>query len=159
MSRRYYIRQGRRSRSSSEDRSERVTRGLADAFGIPRGMVIAGFVIGFVFVPLLPLLTFLIVLYWVNDPERTRRLGRFHSSIPSGERATGSGAVRRARGTAAAQARLRPRIAGAEAPGASTPPPSHDGSSESSGSARAIEELVASEEYRLNREFRRMERE
>ena len=34
---------------------KRVVRGLADAFCVSRGIVIAGFVLGFVFAPLLTL--------------------------------------------------------------------------------------------------------
>ena len=52
---------------------KRVIRGLADAFGIPRGVVIAGFVLGFISAPLLTLLVCLAALYWVDHPERVRR--------------------------------------------------------------------------------------
>ena len=76
---------------------KRVVRGLADVFGIPRGVVIAGFVLGFVCVPLLTLLVFLAAWYWVDDPERTRRhvdaaydsLRRGAGRLRRGVRATG----------------------------------------------------------------------
>ena len=71
MSRRHF--DGRRRSRRRRGPIKRVTRGLADAFGVPRGVVIAEFVLGFVFIPLLSLLAFLAALYWVNDPERTRR--------------------------------------------------------------------------------------
>ena len=150
--RRYGRRYGRR-----RGPIKRVTRGLSDAFGIPRGMVIAGFVLGFVFVPLLALLAFLAALYWVNDPERTRRqvdsvvgcLGRAGDRLRRG--ASGA-AHRRARGEPIRE------------PGEPPRPPIDSAAlarrfARIERRARAIEEFVASEEFRLNREFRRMERE
>ena len=136
---------------------KRVTRGLSDAFGIPRGVVIAGFVVGFVFVPMLALVAFLAALYWVNDPERTRR---HVDSVFEGLRRAG-GRLRRAaagsgrRGSAGGSA--------SESYGPSRPPVYPDALARRferiERRARAIEEFVASEEFRLNREFRRMERE
>ena len=58
---------------------EVVIRGLADAFGVAPGVVIAAFVLlGLVFVPVLTLLVLLAILavrYWrvVQDLARTRR--------------------------------------------------------------------------------------
>ena len=136
---------------------KRVTRGLADAFGIPRGVVIAGFVLGFVFVPLLTLLVFLAALYWVNHPERTRRY--MDTAYDPLKRA----ADRLWRGAAGP----RHRSAGGEpGPESHEPPrPAIDPTALArrferiERRARAIEEFVASEEFRLNREFRRMGRE
>lgn len=136
---------------------KRVTRGLADAFGVPRGVVIAGFVLGFVFIPLLSLLAFLAALYWVNDPERTRRhVDSFFDAL----RRTG---VRLRRVTA------HPGYGGNDAvPGRESheplrpvvhPPALARRFERLERRARAIEEFVASEEFRLNREFRRMGRE
>ena len=71
MSRRHF--DGRRRSRRRRGPIKRVTRGLADAFGVPRGVIIAGFVLGFVFIPLLTLVAFLAALHWVNDPERARR--------------------------------------------------------------------------------------
>ena len=136
---------------------KRVTRGLADAFGIPRGLVIAGFVLGFVFVPLLALLAFLVALYWVNDPERMRR--RVDSLVDSFRRA----GDRLRRGASS----TRYRAGAGETVHESGEPkrPAVDPTALArrferiERRARTIEECVASEEYRLNREFRRMERE
>ena len=154
MSRRHY-----RDRRSYRRRGpiKRVTRGLADAFGVPRGVVIAGFVLGFVFVPLLSLAAFLVALYWVNSPERMRR--RMDTFFDSMRRAGN-----RLRGAAA---RPEHRDADSEPGGESSEPPRPAVDSSALARryerierrARAIEAFVASEEFRLNREFRRMERE
>ena len=136
---------------------KRVVRGLADAFGVPRGVVIAVFVVGFVCIPLLSLLAFLVALYWVNDPERTRRhVDSFFDGLRRGNH-------RLWRGTAG------PRRKGVDAEpereSRKPPPPPIDSTALArrferiERRARAIEEFVASEEFRLNREFRRMERE
>ena len=136
---------------------KRVVRGLADAFGVPRGVVIAVFVVGFVFIPLLSLLAFLVALYWVNNPERTRRhVDSFFDGLRRGN-------DRLWRGTA------RPRRNGVDgAPDRESrkpPPPPIDSTALArrferiERRARVMEEFVASEEFRLNREFRRMERE
>ena len=136
---------------------KRVTRGLADAFGVPRGMVIAGFVLGFVFVPLLALVAFLVALYWVNDPVRMRR--QVDSVVDSFKRA-GDRLRRGAAGTGHDGAR-GDRI---REPGEPRRPPIDPTAlarrfERIERRACAIEEFVTSEEYRLNREFRRMERE
>ena len=47
-----------------------MVRTLADKLNVHRHLVIAGFVLGFIFVPMLTLLVFLGALYWANDPER-----------------------------------------------------------------------------------------
>ena len=116
-------------------------------------MVIAGFVLGFVFIPLPALVVFLAALYWVDNPERARRHAE---SVFDSLRRTGS--------------RFRRSTAGPEPGGAGRdsrePPRPHvDPVSlarrfeRAERRTRAIEEFVASEEFRLNREFRRMERE
>ena len=136
---------------------KRVIRGLADAFETPRGVVIAGFVLGFVFVPMLSVLAFLAALYWVNDPGRARR--QMDSFL---------GSLRRAgnRLRPRAEARRHERAGGDSSRDSSEPvrtpvdPTALARRFERiERRARAIEEFVASEEYRLNREFRRMERE
>lgn len=131
---------------------KRVVRGLADALGIPRGMVIAGFVLGFVFMSLPALLVFLAALYWVDNPERARR---HVDSVFDSLRRMGSRFRRSAAGPG-------PGSAGSDS---SEPPRPHvDPDSlarrfeRAELRTRAIEEFVASEEFRLNREFRRMER-
>lgn len=154
MSRRHH--DGRRSRRHRGP-IKRVTRGLADAFGVPRGVVIAGFVLGFVFIPLLTLLAFLVALYWVNDPARTRRhVDSFFDSLGRAGSRFRRGAMRR-----------RWRSADREPAGEASEParPSVDPSALArrferiERRARTIEEFVASEEFCLNREFRRMGRE
>ena len=133
---------------------KRVTRGLADAFGIPRGVVIAGFVFGFVSAPLLTLLVFFAALYWVDDPERTRRhMDAAHDSL----KRAADRLRRGARG---------PRQGGSDDdPGRVPSRPAIDPTAlvrrfeRIEQRTRIIEEFVASEEFRLDREFRRMERE
>ena len=49
---------------------KRIVRGLAERFGVGRGTVIAGFVLGFVFVPLLTLIVLGAAWIWVDDQER-----------------------------------------------------------------------------------------
>ena len=137
---------------------KRVIRGLADAFGIPRGVVIAGFVLGFVFVPLLTLLAFLAALYWVDHPERTRR--RMEAAHDSFKRAAD-----RLRRVASGPGRRGSSGGGPDREPREPPRPAVDPAALArrferiERRARAIEEFVASEEFRLNREFRRMERE
>ena len=136
---------------------KRVVRGLADAFGVPRGVVIAVFVVGFVFIPLLSLLAFLVALYWVNDPDRTRRhVDSFFDGLRRGNDRLRRGTARPRRNGVDSAADQEPR---------KSPPPPIDSTALArrferiERRARAIEEFVASEEFRLNREFRRMERE
>ena len=147
---------GRRSRRRRGP-IKRVIRGLSDAFGVPRGVVIAGFVLGFVFVPLLSLAAFLAALYWVNHPERTRRhVDSFFDSLRrAGDRLRRGGAGPRRRGACS-----EPNT---ESDGPTRPAVDPSALARRfervERRARAIEEFVASEEFRLNREFRRMERE
>ena len=153
MSRRHshYRRSGRR-----RGPVKRVTRGLADALGLPRGMVIAGFVVGFVFVPLLTLVAFFAALYWVDHPDRTRRqMDAVYDSLKgAADRLWRSAAGPRHRGPGA-----DPGPESRESPRPGVDPTAlvrRFGRIERR--ARAIEEFVASEEFRLNREFRRMGR-
>ena len=48
----------------------RVTRGLAGKFGVPRKLVIAGFIIGLIINVPLTIFLFLVALYWVDHPGR-----------------------------------------------------------------------------------------
>ena len=132
---------------------KRVVRGLANALGIPRGIVIAGFVLGFVFIPLPAVLVFLAALYWVDNPERARRHA---DSVFDSLRRSGGRFRRSAAGPGP----------GSAGPDSREPPRPHvDPASlarrfeRAERRTRAIEEFVASEEFRLNREFRKMERE
>lgn len=47
----------------------RVVRGLSKKLNVHKHLVIAGFVLGFIFVPMLTIFVFLGALYWANDPE------------------------------------------------------------------------------------------
>ena len=136
---------------------KRVVRGLADAFGIPRGVVIAGFVIGFVSAPLPTLLACLAALYWVDHPERVRRYADI--AFDAFRRTTD----RLWRAPAASQPRDAGGGPGREPPAPPRPPVDPAALTRRferiERRARAIEEFVTSEEFRLNREFRRMERE
>ena len=136
---------------------KRVIRGLADAFDVPRGIVIAGFVLGFVFVPLLTLVVFFAALYWVDHPERTRRQvdAAYDSLRRFANRLWRSAAGTRHRGANGEPSResrepLRPVV---------DPTTLVRRFERIERRTRAVEEFVASEEFRLNREFRQMERE
>ena len=148
-----------RGRKSGRRRGpvKRVVRGLADAFGIPRGVVIAAFVIGFVSAPLPTLLVCFAALYWVDHPERVRRYADV--AYDTFKRTTD----RIWRNPAAS----RPRDAGG-GPGHEShapPRPPVDPAALArrferiERRTRAVEEFVTSEEFRLHREFRQMERE
>jgi len=128
---------------------KQVVRGLSRRFGVKRGFVIAGFVLGFVFVPLLTLLLFLAALYWVNHPEGVedtldRLLRKVNSTIHATRKRTayadgGIGEVVTDPDDDLDFADLRRRFEDLER------------------RAEDIEEYVASEEHTLNREFRRMQ--
>lgn len=153
MSRRHshYRRSGRR-----RGPIKRVTRGLADAFGLPRGMVIAGFVLGFVFVPLPTLVVFFAAMYWVDHPGQTRRRmdAAYGYLKGAADRLWRSAVGPRHRGAGA-----DPGRESRESPRPAVDPTALARRFERiERRARAIEEFVASEEFRLNREFRRMGR-
>ena len=145
---------GRPRRGRRRGPIKRVVRGLADAFGVSRGLVIAGFVLGFVFAPLLTLAAFFVALYWVDHPERTHH----YAGVAWGHLRRAADRIRR--GVAGAQH-------GGEADREPREPPPRFVDPAALGRrfealerrARDIEAFVASEEFRLNREFRRMERE
>ena len=157
MSRRHV--DGRRRSRRRRGPIKRVTRGLADAFGVPRGVIIAGFVLGFVFIPLLTLVAFLAALYWVNDPERARRqVESFFESLRRAGVRFRRGATRPGAGYGGGDA--EPGRRSHESPRPAVHPPALARRFERlERRARAIEQFVASEEFRLNREFRRMGRE
>lgn len=126
---------------------KRIIRGIADKFSISRGTVLAGFVVGFIFAPLLTAIVFVAAWFWIDDPKRfeTRISGAadkarqayewtFGSWVPKltaradeimAEPVPGFPALRRAFD------RLEPRTA-------------------------KVEDYVSSDEYRLHREFRNM---
>lgn len=68
----------------------RVTRGLGEKFGVPRKLVLAGFIVGLIMNPPLTIVLFLVALYWVDHPgqleiklerlaEKSRRLWAYFS--------------------------------------------------------------------------------
>lgn len=150
----------------------RVVRGLSDRLGVHRHTIIAGFVLGFIFVPILTLLVFLGAVYWVNDPERiedkldhladkARNSYRTHFGSGSGQRRNRYGAPEN-----------QPRAA-RTAPEDNADPRSNPDShadfvpdfpelrrkfEELETRAAAMETCVASEEFALNRQFRAMGR-
>jgi len=127
---------------------KQVVRGLSNRFGVKRKYVIAGFVLGFVFVPLLTLLLFLAGLYWVNHPEGIEdTLARLLRKVRSAIRATRTRTTYASDGVGGVTiddddevdfADLRRRFDDLER------------------RAEGMEEYVVSEEHALNREFRRM---
>ena len=137
---------------------KRVVRGLADALGIPRGIVIAGFVLGFISMPLLTVLVFLGALYWVDHPGRIR--GHANAAYDSLKRVM----ERLWHSPAGPKRRRTGGGAGGESPEPPRRPPIDPvvlGRRFARLERRtgAIEEFVASEEFRLDREFRRLDRE
>ncbi|MGD8711094.1 MAG: PspC domain-containing protein [Ectothiorhodospiraceae bacterium] len=127
----------------------RVTQGLADRFGVPRKLVLAGFIVGLIMNAPLTIFLFLLALYWVSHPgSLERKLNRLAAWLRSlGDK----GAARHA-------------TAGA---GSAAPEPEFDPDAEFAELRRKFEDLerragsmethVASEEYDLNREFGRMQ--
>jgi len=127
---------------------KQVVRGLSDRFGVKRKYVIAGFVLGFVFVPLLTLLLFLATLYWVNHPEGIEdTLDRLLRKVRRAIRATWTRTTYASDGLGEVTidddddvdfADLRRRFDDLER------------------RAEGMEEYVSSEEHALNREFQRI---
>ena len=136
---------------------DRVVRGLSDAFGVDRWVVITAFVLGFVFAPLLTAAVFCAAWYWATYPKQARA----HLEWLSGH-------ARRVfqRLVDATFERRGPRVA--TEPDFDTADPVEPASSTSASDLRqrfealdrraeAIEAFIASEEYRLEREFRRID--
>ena len=159
-------RHGARDTCKARGAINQVVRGVADAFGISRGAIIAGFVLGFIFTPLLTGLVFLAAWYWTGHPDTARR----HVEWLSEQAAR---AAKRLNDAAFGRAE-RYRHAGADTDfsedadtsstsTASSPPPPSSAEQlkqrfeELDRRAKHIEEIVASEEYRLEREFRRID--
>lgn len=144
----------------------RVLNGLSSACGVRRDVVIAGFVIGLFFVPMLTVLIFGVAWYWVTYPARARRHVEWLS-----ERARRM--VARLGEATFGRDPHRPATApgfdpsdGDEAPASkreseprrpSTVSDLSERFEELERRAKSIEAYVASEEYRLEREFRKMD--
>lgn len=135
----------------------RVMRGLADKFGLPRKLVLAGFIVGLIFNLPLTLFVFLVALYWVDHPgkleSKLERLGdrlRGFWSDMGGKSARG------------------PAYAGAGGSGGSDPN-EEDGNFDFADLRRQFDDLerrasdmevhVSSEEFHLHKEFDRMNKE
>ena len=135
---------------------KRVVRGLADVFGVPRGVIVTGFVLGFVCVPQFTLLAGFAAWFWLDHPDLVRRYsdtarGFFKRAT---DRLRGGISAPPHRGTSSG-----PGIEPHEAPCPSVDPTTLARRYEKiERRTRTIEAFVASEEFRLNREFRRMER-
>ena len=137
---------------------ERVVNGLSEALGLGHGMIITGFVLGFIFVPLLTTIVFFVTLYWVSYPGAAKRhFERFSRYIRrAGQRLSDAAFTRDTHATDPSfddVARDEP------------PPPKQPRTTPSElrerfealdKRAKSIEAFVASEEYRLEREFKRM---
>ncbi|MFT5394700.1 MAG: phage shock protein PspC (stress-responsive transcriptional regulator) [Gammaproteobacteria bacterium] len=139
---------GKRKRCKERGPISRVVRGLASRLGIHRHTVIAGFVLGFVFVPMLTLLIFLAALYWANQP------GRIEEQLD--------------RVAAKAKRTYKEHFGGERENGPTTKVDKHAAVPDFPELRRKFEELetrasameacVSSEEYSLNRQFRNMGR-
>lgn len=133
---------------------KRVVRGLADVFGVPRGVIVTGFVLGFICVPQFTLLAGFAAWFWLEHPDLVRRCS--DTARDFFKRATD-----RLRGGIAApphrSAGSGPGLEPHKAPCPSSDPAAvvrrFDGIDRR---VRAVEAFVASEEFRLHREFRRM---
>ena len=125
---------------------KRVVRGLAKRFDVSRGVVITGFVLGFVFVPVLSLLVFGAAWFWVDDPERFE--ARLVSAADRAKRAYDWTFGSRT-----------PRTAVAEDILAEPMPQFPELAREFErleARTGAMEAYVSSEEYRLHREFHKL---
>ena len=135
---------------------DQVVDGLNQASGLGHGIIIAGFVCGFIFVPLLTAMVFFVTLYWVRYPVQARR-----------QLACVSSCVRRiVRVVMAAVASLENRNtvnqppSGQQPAGATRAPMStaqlRAKFEALDKRANAIEAFVSSQEYLLEREFKQM---
>ena len=139
---------------------DRVVDGLSQALGLGHGLVITGIVFGFIFVPLLTTIVLLVTLYWVSYPEQARsQLDQVSSYVRrAGHRLSDAAFTRERRRTA-----TDPRfddVAVDEPPAPKRPSTTSSELRERFEAldkrAKSIEAFVASEEYRLEREFKRM---
>ncbi|WP_417453994.1 hypothetical protein [Kiloniella sp.] len=137
---------------------KRVTRALADRFGVPRKLVLAAFIIGLFINFVLTLIVFFLSLYWVNNPGRLEeKFNKMANKTKNWMNGTSS------RGT-------QTQYAYAGTQQTSSRPDSHDNHDSDdldfSELCREFEDLerrtadmekhVSSEEYKLNKEFQKM---
>ncbi|WP_120496798.1 hypothetical protein [Kiloniella sp. EL199] len=135
---------------------KRVTRAIADRFGVPRKLVLAAFIIGLFINFVLTLIVFFLSLYWVNNPGRLE--GKFNKMANK--------AKNWASGNNSSKYQTQYAYAGAE----QTSPHeySRDDNLDFSELCREFEDLerrtadmekhVSSEEYKLNKEFQKMKK-
>lgn len=148
---------------------DRVVDGLSKALGLGHGLVITGFVLGFIFAPLLTAMVFFVALYWVSYPESAREhLEKVSTYIRrAGQRLHDAAFARRAETAAAGpgfEEATAPRSPGSADGSSGRREPHHTSLSELRARfealderAKSIEAFVTSEEYRLEREFKRMD--
>ena len=146
----------------------RVIHGLGNAFGVGNGAIIATFVVGLIFAPLLTTLVFLAALYWVSYPEQAARQARqLGDWIRSAARYLSEIVFPGPRAETAEPPFVKPQAtASANAmPPDNEPPKPHQARSADDlrrrfealdQRAKSIESFVASDEYRLEREFRQI---
>ena len=152
----------------------RVIRGCKDATGLGKGPVITLFVLGFIFMPLLTGLVFLAMLLWTGNPTKAREsLDRFSGHVKrAGKHFTNATLGQPHRSRAAAQPDMDFEDSKSESGSArhnrGPKPGAANNATRTSPSdlrkryesleerARRIEAFVASEEYRLEQEFEKM---
>ena len=151
----------RKSHRCSNSAMGGVFHKLGKAFGVSHGATIAVFVVGWIFVPLLTTLVFLAALYWVYHPEQAERQARQLAAwVSRAARQFSEGVI----------PQPGPRVSEpdfAQPPDAEQPEPNPRQPRSASElrrrfealerRAKSIESFVASEEFRLEGEFKRMD--
>ncbi len=138
-----------------------VFKKVGKAFGLSRGATIAVFVVGWVFVPLLTTLVFIAALYWVNYPDQAERQARQLAAWASRAAQQFSEMVIPQPGPQVSEPDFAPPPEDRQP----DPPPRQPGSASELRSrfevldrrAKAIESFVASEEFRLESEFKHLD--
>ena len=184
-----YAKRGRRhhSRDQSHEQSReyggcgignaihRVLRKSREITGMSKGMTIAAYVLGFIFVPLLTAFVALVLLYWTSYPDSAQRnVDRMKRQARRAAHKMGEGFTRGTGPRPVTEPDLqdldldddddeptRGRRSDRNRPHADSGPQSAQGLRKRFENlerrARTIERFVASEEYRLQREFDKMD--
>ena len=136
---------------------DRVVDGLSQALGLGHGMIITGFVLGFIFVPLLTAIVFLLTLYWVSYPAQARSHLESVSGFVrgAGQRLSDAAFSRQTRDTVT-EPSFDEEPAAPKRP-ATTSSELRERFEALDKRAKSIEAFVASEEYRLEREFKNID--
>lgn len=134
---------------------KRVTRALADRFGVPRKLVLAAFIIGLFINFVLTLIVFFLSLYWVNNPGQLE--GKFNKMANKTRNWMN--------GTNSGRHQTQYAYAGAHQTSSTQ---NADDDLDFSELCREFEDLerrtadmekhVSSEEYNLNKEFQKMKK-